>query len=137
MVDVLARVIADFAPVRDEVEAVYLYGSHARGAAHAGSDVDVCVVAGPGRDPVRALQAVYARARLGSLPYDVRVFEDMPDWLRGQVLDGGVLAWARDVPRLSEYLRPYRKTWEGQRHRNVPTEDDVRRMLDARRRSSA
>ena len=128
---------AAFEPLRGHVEAIFLYGSHARGNAHAGSDIDVCIVAGPGRDPEAVLSAVYAKAHLGAQPYDVRVFEDMPDWLRGQVFDGGVLVWARDEPALSEYLRPFWKVWDGQRHRNVPTDDDVRRMLDAQRRRSS
>ncbi|HWH08479.1 MAG TPA: nucleotidyltransferase domain-containing protein [Candidatus Thermoplasmatota archaeon] len=103
MVDVVARVRADFDPAQADMEAIFLYGSHATGAAHGASDVDVCVVAGPGRDPALALRAVYAHAALGATPHDVRVFEDMPDWLRGQVLDAGVLVWARDEARLSEY----------------------------------
>ncbi len=133
---VLEAVKRDFAPIRDLVLGVLLYGSQATGRAHVGSDVDVCVVAGPGREPYDALRGVWTRAHLGKAEYDVKVFEDLPLYLKGEVLDTGRLVESRDEVALSEYLRPVRKVWDGQAHRNRPNEADWQRILAARRRQS-
>lgn len=136
MVDV-AAVKGDFAPIADEVMGVFLFGSHAEGGATARSDIDICIVGGPGSRPRETLRKAWTRARLGSKPYDLKTFEELPLYLKAEVLERGVLVLARDAPALSEYLRTWRKIWEDQAHRNRPNAADMARIAEARRRSAA
>ncbi|MCA1814537.1 MAG: nucleotidyltransferase domain-containing protein [Halobacteriales archaeon] len=129
----LARVRRDFLPIAEDVMGVYVFGSHAEGAATPRSDIDVCIVGGPGVPPQEALRLAWSRADLGGQPYDVKAFEELPLYLKAEVLEHGVLVHARDEPRLSEYLRTWRKIWADQAHRNQPNAEDMARIAAARR----
>lgn len=111
---------------------VMLWGSHASGTAHDRSDVDVCLVAGPDVAPDAAIRfASLLAGRLGP-DYDVKVFEDLPLYLKGEVLDRGKIISSRDERELWEYLRGFRKVWADQsvqRHGR----DEFDRLLAARR----
>lgn len=128
-------VARDFAHVSPHVAGLFLWGSHAEGRAHPRSDVDVCIVAGPGITVEEALRLAWSGAGASSR-YDVHVFEELPLYLKGEILDRGRLLATRNELSLSEYLRPFRKIWDDQRRRATPTRDDVRRMLEARRRAA-
>jgi hypothetical protein len=95
----------------------------------------VCIVGGPQRSPRDVLRLAWTRARLGGADYDVKAFEELPLYLKAEVLERGILVLARDEPALSEYLRPWRRMWEHQAHRNRPNADDMRRIAEARRRA--
>lgn len=113
MVD-LREVAAHFAALEPGVAGVFLWGSHARGNAHARSDIDVCIVAGPGADPVEVLLDGLDLAVRSGRPYDVRVFEELPLFLKAAVLEHGITVFARDAIGLQEYVRPWRKVWADQ-----------------------
>lgn len=131
---VLEEVRRDFAPLEGLAMGVFLWGSHAEGRGTERSDVDVCVVGGPGTRPYEVLELVWTKARLGGTDYDVKVFEELPLYLQAEVLEQGKLALARDPPSLYEYLRPWARRWAHEAHRNRPDEADVDRILAARRR---
>lgn len=119
-------------PLLEDALGVLLWGSHATGDAHARSDVDLCIVAGPDADASLALQAAWTKARLLDPRYDLKVFEDLPLYLKGEVLDRGLLLASRDAPALWEYLRGFRKVWEDQSvRRHGP--DELARLVEARR----
>lgn len=128
-----ADVTRALAPIAPEVLGAYLWGSRASGRAHSRSDIDVCIVAGPGVDPSDVLRRIWTEGLLGAARYDVKVFEDLPLYLQGEVLDTGRLLFSRDEPALSEYLRPFQKRWADQAHRNRPNPEDMERILAARR----
>lgn len=71
---------------------------------------------------------------MGSKPYDVKAFEELPLYLKAEVLEHGVLVLARDEPALSEYLRTWRRIWADQAHRNRPRQEDMARIAEARKR---
>jgi predicted nucleotidyltransferase len=82
-----------------DLTAAYLFGSRARGDAHATSDVDVALLYE--RTPASTLAArpFYAAAELESLlgePVDVVVLNDAPPDLVHRVLRDGVLLFERD-----------------------------------------
>lgn len=129
----LAAVRADFLPLAGHVLGVILFGSHAEGTATPRSDVDVCIVGGPGVRPREALRLAWTRARLGGRRYDVKAFEELPLYLKAEVIEHGVVLLARDEPALSEYLRPWKRIWADQAHRNRPTPEDLARIAAARR----
>lgn len=124
---------AQLEPLGDRFLGAYLFGSHGRsGTATPRSDIDICIVAGPGRDPAATLRAVWGGTQLGQPPYDVRVFEELPLYLKAQILEDGELILSRDEPGLSEYLRHWWKFWNDQAHRNRTTAEDVARIRKAR-----
>ncbi len=85
--------------------AVVLFGSQARGEATARSDVDVCVVLAPGCASLE--EQVGARLRylpLGDL--DIRVFQQLPLYVRRRVLREGQVLFCRDPDTL--YQLAYR-----------------------------
>lgn len=129
----LKRALADVAP---DLFGAMLWGSHATGRAHEGSDIDVCLVAGKDAELSQIDQsALQLAGRLGPR-FDVKVFETLPLYLKGEVIEGGVVVAALDEPALWEYLRDFRKVWEDQSVRRHGREE-FERLLEARRRSRA
>lgn len=129
--DLDEKVKRDLAPLEHKILGAILWGSRAKSHAHAGSDIDLCLVAGE-----RPIQEVLSEAwrALPTPEYDVRVFEELPLYLKGEALDHGRIVLARDPVRLSEYLRPHRRLWEDQAARRHRTPEDLERILEARRR---
>ena len=75
------RIVGRFDPSR-----VVLFGSHARGTAHEGSDVDLLVVMPDGTD--RRQAAVEMRVLLGDMPVAKDIIVTTPDHIarRGHVI---------------------------------------------------
>ncbi len=77
--------------------AVILYGSHARQEAGPGSDRDLCLVLVPGRDTradqtrVRAAYLEFGGGRL-----DIRIFQQLPLYIRRRILREGRILYCRD-----------------------------------------
>jgi uncharacterized protein len=86
------RTIERFAArLRDELgsdlRALWLYGSRARGEAHADSDVDLLVIADGGRDRYRRIVGDLGEAAAlaeGESPFSFSVHIHDPQWLRGR-----------------------------------------------------
>jgi uncharacterized protein len=83
----------------NEILAVLLFGSTARGEQTAASDVDVCLVLQPKKyDPL-----VLSRKKLAYLQgddLDVHVFQPLPLYIRHRVLKEGKVLFARDLDAL-------------------------------------
>lgn len=115
----------DFSRLESRAAGLFLWGSHATGHATARSDIDVCVVAGEGTDPVEVLIDALAEGTRAAKRYDVRLFEELPLFLKGAVLDHGLLVFARDGPGLHEYVRRWRVLWEEQKFRMRRTQREA------------
>lgn len=107
---------------------ILLWGSHAKGDATERSDVDLCIVAGPDRDRTQILRAVWAQV---GKQVDVKVFEDLPVYLQGEVFEAHRVLSTEDEPTLYEYLRPFWKRWRDQVHRQRLTTDEARGLFSA------
>jgi predicted nucleotidyltransferase len=83
----------------ENVLAVILFGSGARGDHHAGSDVDVCLVltAGP-RDAATVGHILLSYA--SAVDLDVQVFQRLPLYVRRRVLKEGRVLFVRDEDAL-------------------------------------
>lgn len=85
----------------DAVLAVMLFGSRARGDETLDSDIDLCLVLRPGADASDDV----VTARLEYLPsekLDVRVFQQLPLYIRPRVLREGVILHCKDLDSLYE-----------------------------------
>ncbi len=102
MVDVLKAAAQSVFEPRQDVRLVYLYGSTARGQARPGSDVDIGVVLDHSVPPGSQLKLELeleletALAAAGVPNADVRVLNNAPLLLQGEVMAEGRLLCARD-----------------------------------------
>ena len=75
-----------------EVEAIYLFGSYAKGNAKPISDIDICVLTK--RDiPKRVKEEILSNS---SKKIDISLFWDLPPTIRFRVLKEGKLLYKRD-----------------------------------------
>ena len=96
----LRELIAQAEDDRD-VLAISLFGGQARGDAGPGSDVDVCVVL-EARAPSR-IEASHKRLDyLAGRDLDVKIFQQLPLYIRSRVLKEGRVLFVRDEDRLYE-----------------------------------
>lgn len=125
--DLVKRIRRDFEFLtsREDVLGVLLYGSQASGDATPRSDVDICVVA-PDADREDLFRTILRHVRE---PYDVKIFESLPMYLKIRVIRNHVVVYARDVLDLYEYFYTYRKLWKDQERRNTLTQEDVEALL--------
>lgn len=121
------------APLVDDVGVlgVLLWGSTVTGEATPRSDVDVCVVAGPDRTVDEVLRVAWRTLHVtdDGVDLDVKVFEELPMFLKAAVLEDHEVLLCPDEPALYEHLFHYRKLWEDQAHRQRLDADEVRAML--------
>jgi len=94
----------DFSFLKGEISALLLYGSQAKGTATPRSDVDIFAL----------LRKVWQN--LGN-KYDARIFEDLPLYLKADILNNHIAVWANNLPDLYEYFYHFRKLWMEQKHR--------------------
>lgn len=91
----------------EAVLAVILFGSRARGEELPGSDIDLCLVLAPTRD-TRTDQMTARMAYLpdGSGRLDLRIFQQLPLYIRRRVLKEGTVLLCKDLDAL--YAIAYR-----------------------------
>ncbi|MGQ9722954.1 MAG: nucleotidyltransferase domain-containing protein [Candidatus Jordarchaeum sp.] len=125
--DLVEKVKRDFGFLTDrrDVLAVLLYGSQASGESTPRSDVDICVVA-PEADRDSLFRTILRHVRE---PYDVKIFESLPMYLKIQVIRNHIVVYAREVLDLYEYFYTYRKLWKDQERRNTLTKEDIETLL--------
>jgi predicted nucleotidyltransferase len=102
-------------PDRPDVLAAYLFGSHARGAAHSGSDVDVAILFDRQLLPSGRDRATRAQALASELidathcnAIDVVVLNDAPAELAVNVLDLGIALCDAQMRRSADNLETVR-----------------------------
>ncbi len=74
-------------------------------------DIDLCLVA-PDQPSNDLLLDVWGRVDVRGKRYDVWVFEELPIWMRHEVIRKHVVTWSPNVPALYEYLYFQRKLCE-------------------------
>jgi len=113
--EIIEQVRRDFEFLKPRVLGVLLFGSQVRGDVVRG-DIDICIVA-PGQDKVKLLFEVFEKVDVYGKRYDVYVFEELPLYMRFEVIENHELVLSKNPPELYEYLYFYRKLLEDYRWR--------------------
>ncbi len=97
-----------------DVLAVMLFGSVARGESSVQSDVDICLVLYPKRWQLEEL----ARKRWEYLCFDldIKIFQQLPLYLRRRVLKEGIVLLVKDEDQLYELAFRTAKEFEDFKH---------------------
>ncbi|MEW5996766.1 MAG: nucleotidyltransferase domain-containing protein [Candidatus Micrarchaeota archaeon] len=122
----------EFSFLKKDALAVLLFGSAAKGEAGA-RDVDICIVA-PGKKSAGIMKRVYHNVDVYGKGYDVYCFEELPLYLKWEVMDSHRVIWAEDEGSLYEYFYFFRKLQAEQRHRQEISREEILRMLHAQPR---
>jgi len=128
-------IAVDFAFLADNeaILALLLFGSGAREDAGMRSDRDICIVA-PELSDARArlaiLRTVFERLDVAGKSYDVWFFEELPLYMKIQVIEHHEVIMCRDLPALYEYLYFFRRLWGDQKHRQNLEKRELLEILD-------
>ena len=107
--------LVDAAKPDQDVLAVLLFGSHARGEEGETSDLDICLVLQP--DLYSDLELSQKRLQyLKSFELDVQVFQQLPLYIRKRVFKEGVVLFCRDEETLYEMAFQTAQQFEDFRH---------------------
>lgn len=111
-----AGLIEHFHGVLPSIRGILIYGSHARGYADERSDIDICLILHEGAD--RA--PVYRRVLTVGERYDVVIFDEIPWYLRGAILEAHTVLYADDPDDLDYWLYRQLAVWRDMKHRQMP-----------------
>ena len=125
---------ADFAFLEEDgrILAVLLFGSGAKEQAYGRSDRDLCIVAPGIRDKGEMrliLRKIYEKIDVIGKRYDIWLFEELPLYMRVQVIENHKVVFCRDLPSLYEHFYFYRKIWEDQKHRQDLDKEELIKIL--------
>lgn len=120
------EIAQDFQFLRDRGLAVLIFGSS---TAEEGRDTDICIVAPDGFD----LKEAFKRVDVTGKKYDVWIFEELPLYMKMEVIEDHLIVICEDVPELFEYFYHFRKLWKDQEHRNRLTKEEINSILEARK----
>jgi hypothetical protein len=95
----------------DGILAVLLFGSQAEDKPIT-RDVDVCVVAPEAENKAALLLNILSK--IGSLGYDVWIFEELPLYMKAEVIRKHRVLWCRDFEKLYSYFADFMKIWRDQ-----------------------
>jgi|Deesub1362A_J573_1020465.scaffolds.fasta_scaffold00005_42 hypothetical protein len=112
-----------------DVLAVLLFGSHAKNEATVRSDIDLCIVA-PAADKDSLLSFILQS--VNSSRYHIWLFEELPLYMKKEVIDNHKVILCRDKLNLYEYFYFVNKLWKDQEHRQRVTLKDLKEILNKR-----
>lgn len=124
-------VAKDFSFLRghEDILAVLLFGSRAKGEWNERSDVDVCIVAPFHPCGTDLLKEVHRNLDVYGKKYDVKIFEDLPPYLKVGVMESNEVVYEKDPYELHEYFYSIRKLWEDQAQRQKLTKEEIAEMF--------
>jgi len=116
----------EFLKYRKDILAVLLFGSHAKGESTERSDIDICIVA-PGAQREKLLSLVLSS--LSNPEYHVWLFEELPLYMKKEVMENHKIILCEDKPKLYEYFYFVNKLWRDQEHRQRITREELKAQL--------
>ncbi|MGB2842582.1 MAG: nucleotidyltransferase domain-containing protein [Halobacteriota archaeon] len=132
------RLLDALKDVMPYVRGILVYGSFIKGYADRSSDIDICVIQKEGIESKDCF-ALYERILFVSADerYDIVAFNEIPWYLRGEILENHVVIYAADADELDFWLYKQLKIWNGmkRRQRLVSAEDLIGRAKETKLKS--
>ena len=118
----------EFGFLRNEnILAVLLFGSLAKEEIGP-RDIDICVIA-PNTNAKQIMKKIWQKVDVAAKKYDVYCFEELPLYIRWEIIDNHKIIWAKNEGELYEYFYYFRKLYEDQKHRMQISKEDILKML--------
>ena len=126
----LNQILEDFSDLIEnkKVLGILLYGSYAINQETNRSDIDICVVA-PDEKMGDLLSYIWQKINVALKKYDVRIFSELPLYIKIQVIEKGILIYSPNKFDLYEYFYIYRKLWADQKHRQEISKEEILTFL--------
>ena len=122
----ITQIYNDFQGIltKKDILGVLLYGSLANDTETNKSDIDICVVA-PNEDKHQLISFILQNVNINLKKYDIRLFSELPLYIKIQIIEKGLLIYSPDNLELYEYFYPYRKIWADQKHRQEISKEEL------------
>ncbi|MCX9085266.1 MAG: nucleotidyltransferase domain-containing protein [Candidatus Methanoperedens sp.] len=114
---------------QNDILAILLYGSVAKGEDTLRSDIDICIVSPTCKDKNGLLNEIYRKLDVFSKKYDVRFFEEMPLYIQINIIENNRIIYSKNVYDLYEYFYNFRKLWDDQAMRQKVTAAEMAHIL--------
>ena len=122
----LNQIADDFSEIikNKKILGILLYGSYVEERNTNRSDIDICVVA-PNEDIYELISHLLQNINVNEKKYDIRVFNELPLYIKIQVIQKGLLIYSSNKFDLYEYFYIYRKLWDDQKHRQAISKEEL------------
>lgn len=122
----LNKIENNFAEIikQKKILGILLFGSYLNNMETNRSDLDICVVA-PKEDAGSLLSFILKNINVNVKKYDIRLFKELPLYIKIQIIENGILIYSPDKLDLYEFFYIYRKFWNDQKHRQMLTKEEL------------
>ncbi|MFQ6137145.1 MAG: nucleotidyltransferase domain-containing protein [Candidatus Hydrothermarchaeales archaeon] len=126
--NIIKKLRSDFSFLFDnkDVLALLIFGSHVK---NEGRDFDICIVAPECKNKGKLVRNVYRNVDIYKNNYDVWLFEELPIYMRIQVIESHEIIYTREKFELYEYFYFFRKLWKDQEQRQKVSKEEILKML--------
>ena len=124
--ELLDQIYNDFSYVikKKDILGILLFGSYSKSKDTNRSDIDICIVA-PNEDLHQLLSFVLQNINVEANKYDIRIFNELPLYIKIHIIEDGLLIYSSNKLDLYEFFFIYRKLWDDQKHRQEISKDDL------------
>jgi hypothetical protein len=121
----LDQIYKDFSKViaNKDILGILLFGSLTKDKNTNRSDIDICVVA-PNEEKHQLFSFILQNINVQAKKYDVRLFYELPLYIKINVIEEGLLIYSPNKLDLYEFFYIYRKLWNDQKHRQGISKED-------------
>ena len=128
--ELLDQIYKDFSKViaTKDILGILLFGSFTKDKNTNKSDIDICIVA-PNEEKHQLLSFVLQNINVNAKKYDVRLFYELPMYIKINIIEEGFLIYSPNKLDLYEFFFIYRKLWNDQKHRQEISKEDLLLIL--------
>ncbi len=124
--ELLDQIYNDFSYVieKKDILGILLFGSYSKSKNTNRSDIDICIVA-PKEDLHKLLSFVLQNINVEANKYDIRIFNELPLYIKIHIIEDGLLIYSSNKLELYEFFFIYRKLWDDQKHRQEISKEEL------------
>ena len=124
--ELLDQIYNDFSHIikKKDILGILLYGSYSKSKNINRSDIDICIVA-PNEDLHQLLSFVLQNINVSAKKYDIRIFKELPLYIKIHIIEDGLLIYSSNKLDLYEFFFIYRKLWNDQKYRQKISKKDL------------